>query len=87
MFHNPVLKLVGEFPSIDRFSAPSVPQSEVDSLEHKVGYDPVEGGVFVVEGFASGLAVTLLAGAQGTKDLNGFRGDGGEEDKVDFTGG
>ena len=85
MLHNPVLKPVGEFSSVDRYSAPFVPQSEVASLEHKVGYDPVEGGVFVVEGFASGLAVALLAGAQGTKALDDFRDDGGEEDKVDFT--
>ena len=40
-----------------------------------------------MEGFASGLAVALLAGAQGTKVLDDFRDDGGEEDKVDFTGG
>ena len=40
-----------------------------------------------MDGSAGGLAIALLAGAQGIKGLDDFLGDGGEEYKVDSTGG
>ena len=47
----------------------------------------MKGGAFVVDGSAGSLSIALLAGAQGTKGLDDFVGDGGEEYKVDSTGG
>jgi len=54
--------LVLELVAVDRLASGSVVVGEVSTLAHELGDHPVEGG--------SGIAVALLAGAQGTEVLS-----------------
>lgn len=64
--------LIGELLSIDGFTSGSVSSSEVTTLDHEVGNNPMEDRSLVVQRL-SALSDSLFSSAQSTEVLHGFR--------------
>jgi hypothetical protein len=63
--------LVLKFFTIDRLAPGAITLCKVAALDHEGLYDAVEQGAFVMKRF-TGIAITFLAGAEGTEILGGF---------------